>query len=476
MPPSAETRRPRPRSIATRWTVRYALLVLVAITALGVGLYRRIVASASEDAHLLLQLEADELLEEMRRHTGESAEDFARMIAPDVASAHPDLKFTVQIFDRAGGLVYATGLPEASELPLPAALRDREAGRLLREENLGHAYPYWVYTVRADEGEYVQVSIYGRVFVRNAKRTRTAFLAALPLAVLAATGVGYAVSRASLRPVTGIVASAQAISSENLGHRIPRTGSGDEFDRIAEAFNGVLDRVERTVDGLRRFTADAAHQLRTPLTALRGRIEVTLATEPVKADQRRLLGDLLAHVAHLSGVVDSLLDLARLEGGLDPEQCEDVDLGPLLDSVVDFLGPGAGETGIDVRRGGESGLAVRGDPNGLAQLFLNLVENAVRYTPPPGSVDITLESAPSEALVRICDTGSGIPPEEIGRIFDRFHRGSAAAERAGSGLGLAVARELAAVHGGRIEVESAVGRGSTFTVRLPRAEAGGYAR
>jgi signal transduction histidine kinase len=139
--------------------------------------------------------------------------------------------------------------------------------------------------------------------------------------------------------------------------------------------------------------------------------------------------------------------------------------------VVDFLAPGAGETGVLVRRGGEEGVAVRGDPNGLAQLFLNLVENAVRYTPPPGRVDITLEAAAREAVVRVRDTGCGIPPEELARIFDRFHRGTAASERPGSGLGLSLARELAEVHGGRIEVESAPGRGSTFSVWLPRAAA-----
>lgn len=465
-------RRERParrRSIATRWTVRYALLTLVAIALLGAGLYQRVAAAIREDAELLLEIQASEILAQMDQRPDIGEGDLARMIAPDIAAATPDLKLTVQVFDPERELVYARGMEEAESLPLAPEILAGEAGPVFREVDVGESYPFWVVAARGDRGEIVQVAIYSRTFIRSARRIRTAFLWWLPAAVVVATGVGYVVSRSSLRPVVDIVASARRVTSENLDERIPLSGANDEFDQIAEAVNGALHRVVRTVEGLRRLTADAAHQLRTPLTALRGRIEVTLETEDVPAGQRELLEELLAQVAHLSGVVDSLLDLARLEGGLDASQIREVDLGPLLDSIVEFLGPEAAESGVEVRRTGAASATVRGDPNWLAQLFLNLVENAIRYTRGPGKVAVDL--APGEGVVHVgvCDTGPGIAEEELERIFEPFHRVGSDPEIRGAGLGLTLAREFAEAHGGGIEVESAPGKGSTFRVRLPRS-------
>lgn len=457
----------RRRSLATWWTVRYALLTLLAISLLGALIYHRVGRALRDDATLLLELEANELIAEMRQHPGEDTEELAEMIAPDVASAHPDLKVTIQVFDAGGRLLHARGLSAARSLPLAEEVRAGEESSRFREVDLGDSYPYWVYAARGRDDELVQVAIYARPFIRGARHIRDVFLTALPVAVLVSAGLGFVISRSSLRPVSSMVRSAQAITSENLKDRIPHAGTGDEFDRIADAFNGVLDRIESTVEALRRFSADAAHQLRTPLTAMRGRMEVALETEPLPEDLRVLLEELVEQVRHLSGMVDSLLALARLEEGLDPSQCRDVPLFPLLESVVDFLEPLAAEQELCLELQKEAGATVFGDRFGLDQVFLNLVENALRYTPKGGRIDVILSRDGADAVVRVRDTGRGIPQAELPHVFERFHRSAPDPSLPGAGLGLTLARQLAEAHGGRIEAESTPGVGSTFTVRLP---------
>jgi len=221
------------------------------------------------------------------------------------------------------------------------------------------------------------------------------------------------------------------------------------------------------VNKLRHFSADAAHQLRTPLTALRSRLEVTLESESMTSELRRVLTDTLAEIEKLAEAVTSMLQLASSEAGLDPGRGVPVSLGPLLDSVIEFYGPSAAEQGLSLRRRGATEATVYGDISWLRQLFGNLVENACRHTPSGGRIDVEIERVKETVLVRVRDTGPGMKEEDLERVFDRFFRVASPGAASGVGLGLTVASQIARAHGGEIRAESTLGRGSTFTVCLP---------
>jgi len=455
------------RSLAWSWTLRYGLVTLLAISGLGWFVYERIEAALMRGGQLVLQLEVSELIEEMRLHRGEDLEDLARMIAPDVATASPDLKVTFQVFDVQGRLRFARGIEEAERIPLAPEVRSGDRAQRFRQIDLGEEYPFWVLASRGDAGTFIQISINSATFRRSAEQIRTVFLTAIPAALVVAALLGFAISRSSLRPASQIVATAREITARNLSRRIPRTGAGDEFDAISASFNEVLDRLESSVRVLRRFSGDAAHQLRTPLTALRGKLELALE-EPLGEPSRKVLEELLEQVRRLAELVDSMLALARSEEGLDPSDHQPVRLAAVLEIVAEFLEPLARDKGLAFEWAAEADPIVLGDAHWLEQLLLNLVDNAIRYTAPGGHVRLVLKACGDEAIVRVSDTGRGIPEDEVDKIFDRFHRSQPDPRSHGAGLGLALAQQIAKAHRGRIDVESELGRGSAFLLVLPR--------
>jgi heavy metal sensor kinase len=450
-----------------RWSLRYGAATLLALSLLGVYLYQRVDRALRHDANLMLESELAELLDELGDHEGESRADIARMVEPELAAAHPELRFSFQIFDPQGHIRYGHGTLHDAEVPVPAEVLASPGTRAFREVDLGASYPYWVLAAGAGEDGSVQVGIYSRAFVKSARRIRAGFLATIPICVVVSAGLGFFFAQSSLRPVSAIVAAARRIRSENLDERIPTTGTGDEFDQIADSFNDVLDRIRSSMETLRRFTSDAAHQLRSPLTALRSRLEVTLETEAVPEEARKLLEEVAGDVASLAETIDAMLRLSRSEAGFEPGQRVGVDLEPLLRSVIEFFEPMAREQGLALRLQAQAHPVVMGDPSWLRQLAVNLVENAIRYADPGARVEVELGVRGDEAAISVRDTGRGIAPEQLERIFDRFHRVDLDAGSPGSGLGLPLAQKIAVAHGGAIDVESALGRGSTFTVRLP---------
>src|SRR5690606_2388029 len=271
--------------------------------------------------------------------------------------------------------------------------------------------------------------------------------------------------------IAAMTRTARRISANQLDESIPRTGTGDELDELAATLNDMLVRVREGVERVKRFSVDAAHQLRTPLTAIQNEIEVTLTKERSEQEYRKVLEDLLVQVATLSETVNGMLRLAQSEGGLDQSHRQEVAVDPLVEEVVDFFGALAEERGIELSIASQCKAAVIGDPTWLHQLFANIVHNALKYTPEGGKVEIAAGTVDDEVTVAVRDDGAGLTPEDRAIVFARYQRGSASSAGDGMGLGLALAREIVRAHGGTIDVESEPGAGSTFTVRLPRAPA-----
>jgi len=450
--------------MGAKWTLRYSAAILVTLAVYSIYAYTRIQQQASHDGRLLLALQAAELAGQIEQ-TSADIEDSVDFIS-SVSGMDPHLKISVQVFDLAGHARYASGVLAERAIGIPPEFTAEPEGSLFYEVDLGQEYEYWVLVVRA-AGSIIQVGTYSREFVRPVRQLRMVLMTTVPTVFVITVVLGWWLARTSLRPLAEIRATAARISGARLEASIPLTGSGDELDRLAQTLNDMTSRIGENVAQLRHFSVDAAHQLRTPLTALRSRLEVTLETESMTAELRRVLTDTLAEIEQLADAVTSMLQLASSEAGLDPERAVPVPLGPLLDSVIDFYGPLAAEQGLSLSRQGASEATVSGDISWLRQLFGNLVENACRHTPPGGSIDVEIEHADDTVLVRVRDTGAGIREEDLDRIFDRFFRIPSPNAASGVGLGLTVAAQIARAHGGEIRAESSVGKGSTFTVSLP---------
>jgi heavy metal sensor kinase len=318
--------------------------------------------------------------------------------------------------------------------------------------------------------EVVQVGMPLKPTERTLQRWIEGLLVLIPLGVGLAAAGGRVMARAALRPVDEMARAARRIDAEALARRITVRGTGDELDRLAETLNGMLARLENTFGSMRRFSADAAHELRTPLTALKGTLEVALRAERTGAEYRAALASALEEVERLVRLAEDLLLLSRSSAGPESPRAR-VELEGLVLDAADVGARLAKDRGVSVRVGAVAPLTVLGDAGALRRALLNLVENGVKYTPAGGRVEIAVAEAVGVAVIAVEDTGPGIDPRDVERIFEPFVRLDAARDResGGSGLGLAIARSIVVAHRGTLAVERTGPGGSCFTIRLPRA-------
>jgi len=464
----------RPVSVGAKWALRYALVTFVTISLLGLYVYERTERRVERDAELIAEMPMRNLLEVARRHPGD-LERLAEAVDRELAAADEDLRLGVQVFDRDGTLLMARGSLQADKLPLGfhVANGQRSWERWRSDEPRG-SHPYRVVTAEAPGG-YLQTAVYTRRFDRHLDFIADGYLIALPITLLVTVGMGWLLARGSLRPIQRITETARRISGSHLDEKVQTTGSGDELDRLAVTLNEMIDRIRDSVERIRRFSGDAAHELRTPLAAIRNQVEVTLERTRTPEEYDRVLRQVLEEVDRLAEGADALLRLSRSEAGLDPDRREAVDLAGMLAELVEFFEPLAAEKDVKLSLEAGSGVpAVSGDPAWLHQLFANLVHNAIKFTPAGGAVGVTLKSKAKSRLVRVevQDNGMGIPADQTERIFERFHKVDAARSAVGFGLGLSLAQEIARIHDGRISVDSELGRGSVFRVELPSAAQG----
>jgi len=303
---------------------------------------------------------------------------------------------------------------------------------------------------------------------RTLRQIVEVFLLAAPLAVLLASLGGYFVARRSLLPVAAMVEQAKQITSESLAERLPNPNPHDELGQLAAVFNQTLQRLENSFAELKRFTADASHELRTPLTALRTVGEVALRQGDNPPALRETIGSMLEEAQRLNDLIESLLTLARMEGGKVSIKLEPVKLAELAGEVCDHLGVLAAERQQTIKLA-DDGITVMADRFLLRQALMNIVHNAVRYSPPQTRIAMRTMERNGQAVLEVADQGPGIAPEHQQKIFERFYRVDKSRSRAegGHGLGLAIAKWSIERQDGRIEVESEPGKGSVFRIVFP---------
>jgi heavy metal sensor kinase len=292
-----------------------------------------------------------------------------------------------------------------------------------------------------------------------------------PLAFLISVIGGWFLAHKSLKPVDEMTRAVREITAQNLSRRLPPARVDDELGRLSNQVNDMIGRLQSSFSQVQQFSADASHELRTPLTIMRGEVEVALRGKRLNAETRELLASIHDELVRLSSIVDSLMSLVRSDVSRHALDMTEVRLHDLVEHIVEDARTLAAPQRISVSIDRVEPITVVGDPARLRQLLLNLVDNAVKYSSPGGSVHLGLSRRADHAVITVADTGVGIPAQELTLIFDRFHRVHREDREAppGSGLGLSIAKWIAEAHNGSIEVESTVGTGSAFRVVLPLA-------
>ncbi len=288
-----------------------------------------------------------------------------------------------------------------------------------------------------------------------------------PVALLISIIGGWFLAHRSLKPVDTITKTAREISAQNLYQRLPGGAVDDELGRLTATFNDMIGRLQESFTQIQQFSADASHELRTPLTIMRGEIEVALRRRRLPAPTRELLTSVHDELVRLSSIVESLMILIKTESGRLAFQFSAIALDEMVRGLAEDAQVLASTKKITVETERLDSVSIRGDAARLRQLFLNLIENAIKYSPPRGKVTFSLKRENDQAVVSIGDTGIGIPKKDLQKVFDRFYR--VKSDGSGSGLGLAIAKWIAEVHHGTIQVSSREKKGSTFTVTLPIA-------
>jgi heavy metal sensor kinase len=294
----------------------------------------------------------------------------------------------------------------------------------------------------------------------------------LPFLVVLASLAGYWLSGRALAPVNAIIETARGVGVQNLSSRLAVPRANDELRRLSETLNAMLARLEASVKRLTQFTADASHDLRTPVALIRSSAELALRRPRTEDEYRETLSRILAASEETTRLIENLLTLAHADAGAADLHFRDIDLVPHLEKVVEEAGILAAGKGIQVTSELAAGpVRVSADHSALARLLLIILENAVKYTPPGGSISMRLSNGAGHARIEIRDTGIGIAEKDLPHIFERFYRADQARSRepGGSGLGLAIAHWIVGLHGGKIEAQSTFGHGSIFRITLPVA-------
>jgi len=464
------------RSIRFRLTVWYAALLAGLLLVFGATSYFGLAGYLEWSLRDSLENQAQQIAVSHLADVGLTGEDYVigeieEHYAPEINSRF------VRVTRGDGSILYASGIPEdesfdptglgAATLPSDEPftrkvfLPDGKGGLLL------YTMPF-----TARDGSRYTIEI-GAPFhaIESVLRGLLFTLAVgMPIIILLSIAGGYFVMRRALEPVNALTHSAERITSSNLGERLPAVNTGDELERLSIALNNMVERLDAAFTHIRRFSADASHELRTPLTVLRGELE-ELAEQPnLQEESRERIGSALEETDRLSRIVESLLVISRLDAGEARMEKKQFDFAELTAATVEQLRLLAEDKGVslvsDVEGGG---VEVEGDPARLKQIVVNLLDNAIKYTPPDGKVEAKVRRNGSFAILEVKDGGIGIPAEALPHVFERFYRVDKARSRSvgGTGLGLAIVKSICTAHGGDVTVESREGRGSMFQVKLP---------
>jgi len=454
----------RSHSVRVRLTLWYVAAMMVVLGVYVFGVYTFVSRNVSES--LDERLRADFY---WAAATVDEGPDGLIMPFPQVDLLLEEESPWVQVWS-ADGIQLLLSNDEARRRPLPESQSLAAQGEDMIVSLPTGGIPIRVLSRRSyivDRPVTIQVARSEAAMERELRELSLILVFGLPVGVVIAGLGGYTLARRALAPIEEMTERARTITAERLSDRLPVTHPENEMGRLASVFNETLSRLEGSFDQMRHFTADVSHELRTPLTAIRSVGEVGLRGHRTETSYRGIIGSMLEEVDRLSQLVDRLLTLSRAGTHQQPFALERVDLAALAEDVVSHLGVLAEEKGQTLSIDKAASPSARADRLVLRQALINLVDNAIKFSPPAGQIRLSLSETPSMAVMDVTDTGPGVPADARDRIFDRFYR-SDGSKASGAGLGLSLARGAIEAIGGRLTLERSGSGGSTFRITLPK--------
>ena len=457
------------KNIRTRLTIWYVLafgILLLTFSAflyfsIAKGLYRRLDDAVSDEAGQVASLYVNEVSENAGDLAAGARETMDEFRAPNV--------YVAIILN---GQVLAGNFPERmNSIPdqLDFGRENRlPIGTMIVPPDMKARFAYLVVDVQGTRCHVLAARPIKEV-AAQLNSIRQMFYLGLPAALLISGFGGWLLAGKSLAPVLEMSDQAELITARSLDQRLKVKNREDELGRLASVFNELLSRLNRSFESMREFMADASHELRTPVAIIRGEADVALSQDRSTADYKEALRVIQDESRHLSRIIDDLLELARAEAGQRPLEHEDFYLNDLVEDCCRSAQVLANSSGVSLSMQPSPDVPFRGDKSMLTRMLLNLVHNAIKFTPPPGSVLVSLRVTGDCVEIAVADTGVGIEADLAGRVFSRFYKNDRGRKSAiaGAGLGLSIAKWVAEAHGGSISLESSPGRGSTFTISLP---------
>lgn len=454
-------------SIGARLTAWYSLMLALSLALFGAAAYFAMHHSirATVDSELLHRFEAvrDIIKDDMPQGLPAVQDEFSELLESEGAGS------LLRVSYQNGSVIYATPAMQNGLRPGPG----KKIGQPFNARISGEPFRFLRQTAQIRGTAYdIEVGASTRQFGRSLERFRELLYGLAPLFLILAALGGLLLSRRALAPVDEITRAARSIGAQDLSRRLAVPRASDELQRLATTLNEMLARLEAAFQRITQFTADASHELRTPVSIMRTNAEIALRKPRSEAEYREALSHILEESEKISRMIGQLLFLARADSASGQLPMIRNDLGVAFDNACREARVLAESKHLSFRASApHNPLWVEGDAASLERLFMILLDNAVKYTAAGGEIDARLGSDDGFAVADIHDTGTGIGPEDITRVFDRFYRADRARSResGGTGLGLAIGKWIAEVHRGEIRVESAVGKGSTFHVRIPLA-------
>jgi heavy metal sensor kinase len=464
-----------PRSIRFRLIIWYAGLLTAVFLLFGVALYQVLRGYLEHSLAETLARRSDQIAVSLLANLDKTGE---RYVAEEIQSRYAPENYDrfIRITKPNGIVLYASGPAAGFD---PSGLRplvvNAVRGDFTRKETLADGIRLLMTTkvYQAPDGERFLIESGAPMAPIETilSHLLLSLLLGVPLVGLVAVGGGFFLVGRALAPVVQIARSAEQITLHNLNERLPLTNTGDELEHLSRALNRMIARLHEAFEQNRRFLADASHELRTPLAALRGEMENVVQQARTLPELSDRAGSVLEEVDRLAKIVDALFAISRLDAGESQQGWERFDLAPLAVSTTDQMSLLAEDKGIGVACNAEGKVSVDGDRARIKQVVVNLLDNAIKYTPSGGMISLNVRARNGQAVLEVVDTGMGIPAGALPHIFERFYRVDQARSRdaGGAGLGLAIVKSICAAHGGRVEVESVEGKGSRFRVELSLA-------
>jgi heavy metal sensor kinase len=460
-----------PLALRTKLTLSYTAILVVLLVALGLAYYRVLSQQLDADATAEVHEVTSGLHGYLQFEQGLPVLDYDRN-DPDEVSFVDRVGRYFQVYNATTGdlLLQSPALGPLGLQYTPAevrAFRDHPGIEDVLTDNGRIRFSNSVITSEHDATYLLQVGVRLAAVDNALRRFVNLLLWSGPVCVVVAVVAGRWMAGRALAPLVRLASASRDIDIADLGRRLPRRGAGDELDHLADAFNETLTRLAQAVGDMKQFSAALAHELRTPLAAMRGEAELALLQARSPEDYRRTLSSQLEELDRLARLITQLLTLARAEAGEIPVALQTVDLASIANGVVQSLAPVAQARGVAMSSESAGEVRVIGDAGWLERLLIALIDNAIKFTEPNGRILVRVAHDGARAILEVRDTGIGIRADVLPHVFERFYQADPSRSGAGgAGLGLSLARWIALRHGATIEAASTPGQGTTLLVRF----------